>query len=76
MKKRASFVHPHNERALRRKATRTKWKGSLVKGNEQTLTFTWEEKEAAIGRPFCHHGDQVGALGKGPEVMKKGLGGE
>lgn len=55
------------------KATRTKWKGSLIKGNEQTLTFTWEEEEeAAIGRPFCHHGDQVGTLGKDPEVIKMG----
>lgn len=71
IKKRASFVYTHNESALWRKASRNKWKGSLQTGNEKTLTFTEEEEEGAIGRPFCHHGDQVGTLGKGPEVTKR-----
>lgn len=35
----------------------------------KTLTFT--QQGAAIGQPFCHHGDQSEALGKGPEVMRK-----
>lgn len=37
--------------------------------HRKTLTFT--RQDATTGRPFSHHGDQVEALGKGPEVTKK-----
>lgn len=40
-------------------------------GERQRKTLTFTRQDAAIGRPFGHHGDQVEALGKGPEVMKK-----
>lgn len=37
--------------------------------HRKTLTFT--RQDTAIGRPCSHHGDQVEAQGKGPEVIKK-----
>lgn len=40
-------------------------------GERQRKTLTFTQQDAAIGQPFCHHGDQLEALGKGPEVMRK-----
>lgn len=40
-------------------------------GERQRKTLTFTQQDAAIGQPFCHHGDQSEALGKGPEVMRK-----
>lgn len=40
-------------------------------GERQRKTLTFTQQDATIGRPFSHHGDQVEALGKGREVIKK-----
>lgn len=40
-------------------------------GERQRKTLTFTRQDTAIGRPFSRHGDQVEALGKGHEVMKK-----
>lgn len=34
----------------------------------KTLTFT--QQDDAFEQPFSRHGDQMGALGKGPEVVR------
>lgn len=34
----------------------------------KTLTFT--QQDAAFEQPFSRHGDQMGPLGKGPEVVR------
>lgn len=33
-------------------------------------TLTLSQQDSASGQPFSHHGDQMGALGKGPEVVR------
>lgn len=43
--------------------------GFASERQRKTLTFT--RQDTAIGRPCSHHGDQVEALGNGPEVVKK-----
>lgn len=49
------------------KEKRKKWKRSLVQGREKLSPSL----DNAL--PFCHHGDQAEASGKGPEVMTKRL---
>lgn len=45
-------------------------------GERQSKTLTFTQQDTAIGQASSHHGDQMEALGIGPEVMEKRMEGK
>lgn len=45
-------------------------------GERQSKTLTFTQEDTAIGQASSHHGDQMEALGIGPEVLKNRMEGK